>query len=74
MASSIALKVKVRRCFLLHGLMVSGAMYDPLIELLRDRFRMLIPDAEPSASIDSPALEPTIVSQSGCRRLAQRRR
>ncbi len=29
---------------LLHGLMVSGAMYDPLIELLRDRFRMLIPD------------------------------
>jgi 3-oxoadipate enol-lactonase len=29
---------------LLHGLMVSGAMYDPLVPLLRDRFRMLIPD------------------------------
>ncbi len=29
---------------LLHGLMVSGAMYDPLIELLRDQFRMLVPD------------------------------
>jgi 3-oxoadipate enol-lactonase len=29
---------------LLHGLMVSGAMFDPLVELLRDRFRMLIPD------------------------------
>lgn len=29
---------------LLHGLMVSGAMFDPLVALLRDRFRMLIPD------------------------------
>src|SRR5262245_39651498 len=29
---------------LLHGLMVSGTMFDPLVELLRDRFRMLIPD------------------------------
>ncbi len=29
---------------LLHGLMVSGGMYDPLIEMLRNRFRMLIPD------------------------------
>lgn len=29
---------------LLHGLMVSGAMFAPLIDLLRDRFRMLIPD------------------------------
>ena len=29
---------------LLHGLLVSGAMFDPLIELLRDRFRLLIPD------------------------------
>ena len=28
----------------LHGLMATGAMYDPLIELLRDRFRMLVPD------------------------------
>ena len=29
---------------LLHGLMVSGRMFDPFVELLRDRFRMLIPD------------------------------
>jgi 3-oxoadipate enol-lactonase len=29
---------------LLHGVMASGTMFDPLIELLRDRFRMLIPD------------------------------
>jgi pimeloyl-ACP methyl ester carboxylesterase len=29
---------------LLHGLMATGAMFDPLVELLRDRFRMLIPD------------------------------
>ena len=29
---------------LLHGLLVSGAMFDPLVPLLRDRFRMLIPD------------------------------
>src|SRR3954447_6601407 len=29
---------------LLHGAMVNGAMFDPLVELLRDRFRMLIPD------------------------------
>jgi pimeloyl-ACP methyl ester carboxylesterase len=29
---------------LLHGLMVSGAMFDPLVDLLRKRFRMLIPD------------------------------
>jgi hypothetical protein len=29
---------------LLRGLMVSGAMYDPLIELPRDRFRMLVTD------------------------------
>ena len=28
---------------LLHGLMVAGAMFDPLVALLRDRFRMLIP-------------------------------
>jgi len=42
---------------LLHGLMVSGAMYDPLIELLRDRFRMLIPDLRghgKSGSLASP--------------------
>jgi pimeloyl-ACP methyl ester carboxylesterase len=29
---------------LLHGLMASGAMFDPLSELLRDDFRLLIPD------------------------------
>jgi pimeloyl-ACP methyl ester carboxylesterase len=28
----------------LHGLMVTGAMFDPLVELLRGRFRMLVPD------------------------------
>jgi len=29
---------------LLHGLMASGRMFDPLVELLRDGFRLLIPD------------------------------
>ena len=29
---------------LLHGLMVSGAMFDPLVERLQDHFRMIIPD------------------------------
>lgn len=29
---------------LLHGVMASGAMFDPLVELLRGDFRMLIPD------------------------------
>jgi len=29
---------------LLHGLMAAGVMFDPLIELLRDRFCMLVPD------------------------------
>lgn len=29
---------------LLHGLMASGAMFGPLVELLQGRFRMLIPD------------------------------
>jgi 3-oxoadipate enol-lactonase len=29
---------------LLHGLMASGAMFDPLVEVLRDDFRLLIPD------------------------------
>jgi pimeloyl-ACP methyl ester carboxylesterase len=29
---------------LLHGLMANGAMFDPLVELLQGRFRMLIPD------------------------------
>lgn len=42
---------------LIHGLMASGAMYDPLVELLRDRFRMLIPDLRghgKSGSLDGP--------------------
>jgi 3-oxoadipate enol-lactonase len=29
---------------LLHGILVSGDMFDPLVALLSDRFRMLIPD------------------------------
>jgi 3-oxoadipate enol-lactonase len=29
---------------LLHGLMVSGSMFDPLVALLEDQFRMIIPD------------------------------
>jgi 3-oxoadipate enol-lactonase len=29
---------------LLHGLLVTGAMFDPLIPLLQDNFRMIIPD------------------------------
>ncbi|MGD0189785.1 MAG: alpha/beta fold hydrolase [Rhizomicrobium sp.] len=29
---------------LLHGLMVTGAMFDPLVELLHNEYRMLIPD------------------------------
>jgi 3-oxoadipate enol-lactonase len=29
---------------MLHGLFVSGEMFDPLVPLLRDRYRMLIPD------------------------------
>jgi 3-oxoadipate enol-lactonase len=33
-----------RPLVLLHGLMASGAMFDPLVDLLRDDFRMLIPD------------------------------
>jgi 3-oxoadipate enol-lactonase len=33
-----------RPLLLLHGLMASGEMFDPLVERLRDSFRMLIPD------------------------------
>jgi pimeloyl-ACP methyl ester carboxylesterase len=29
---------------LLHGVMAAEAMFDPLVKLLRDRFRMLVPD------------------------------
>ena len=42
---------------LLHGLMVAGVMFDPLVALLRDRFRMLIPDLRghgKSSDIDGP--------------------
>jgi hypothetical protein len=42
---------------LLHGLMATGAMFDPLIKLLRDRFRMLIPDLRghgKSGDLDGP--------------------
>ena len=42
---------------LLHGVMAAGAMFDPLIELLRDRFRMLIPDLRghgKSGDLDGP--------------------
>jgi 3-oxoadipate enol-lactonase len=33
-----------RPLLLLHGLMASGEMFDPLVERLQDSFRMLIPD------------------------------
>ena len=42
---------------LLHGLMVAGAMFDPLVAILRDRFRMLIPDLrghEKGDNLDGP--------------------
>ena len=42
---------------LLHGLLATGAMFDPLVELLRDRFRMLIPDLRghgKSGHLDGP--------------------
>jgi pimeloyl-ACP methyl ester carboxylesterase len=42
---------------LLHGVMATGAMFDPLIELRRDRFRMLIPDLRghgKSGDLDGP--------------------
>ena len=42
---------------LLHGLLASGNMFDPLIELLRDRFRMLVPDLRghgKSGALDGP--------------------
>ena len=42
---------------LLHGLMVAGAMFDPLVAILRDWFRMLIPDLRghgKSDNLDGP--------------------
>jgi pimeloyl-ACP methyl ester carboxylesterase len=42
---------------LLHGLLATGMMFDPLVELLRDRFCMLIPDLRGhgrSGDLDGP--------------------
>jgi pimeloyl-ACP methyl ester carboxylesterase len=42
---------------LLHGLMAAGIMFDPIIELLRDQFRMLVPDLRghgKSGDLDGP--------------------
>lgn len=50
---------------LLHGLMVSGAMFDPLIRLLRGRFRMLVPDLRghgKSGSLAGPYDVPTLAA------------
>jgi len=50
---------------LLHGAMAAGAMFDPLIELLRDRFRMLIPDLRghgKSGNLDGPYDVATLAS------------
>ena len=41
-ASSFASRVMAS--LLLHGVMAAGAMFDPLVNVLSDRFRMLIPD------------------------------
>ncbi len=62
---------------LLHGLLATGTMFDPLIELLRDRFRMLIPDLRghgKSGDLDGvrqPALaQRDKCADAGCRRNA----
>jgi 3-oxoadipate enol-lactonase len=50
---------------LLHGLMASGVMFDPLIALLRDRFRMLIPDLRGhgrSGDLDGPYDVPALTA------------
>ena len=42
---------------LLHGLLVTGEMFDPLVKLLRTRYRMLIPDLRghgKSGDLDGP--------------------
>ena len=42
---------------LLHGLLATGTMFDPLVELLRARFRMLVPDLRghgKSGDLDGP--------------------
>jgi 3-oxoadipate enol-lactonase len=65
---------------LLHGLMVSGAMFDPLVALLRDRFRMVIPDlrghgrsGDLAGPYDVPALAadlPAVLAEAGFERCA----
>ena len=53
---------------LLHGLLASGAMFDPLIELLRGRFRMLVPDLRghgKSGSLDGPYDVPALAADLG---------
>lgn len=50
---------------LLHGVMVSGKMFDPLIDLLRNRFRMLVPDLRGhgnSGHLDGPYDVPALTS------------
>jgi 3-oxoadipate enol-lactonase len=50
---------------LLHGVMAAGAMFDPLIELLRGRFRMLVPDLRghgKSGDLDGPYDVPALAS------------
>jgi pimeloyl-ACP methyl ester carboxylesterase len=50
---------------LLHGVMASGRMFDPLIDLLRNRFRMLVPDLRGhgnSGHMDGPYDVPALTS------------
>jgi len=65
---------------LLHGLMVTGAMFDPLVELLRGEFRMLVPDLRGHGAggdlpgpYDVPGLAadmPAIIAEAGFERVA----
>jgi pimeloyl-ACP methyl ester carboxylesterase len=65
---------------LLHGLMVSGAMFEPLEPLLSDRFRLIIPDlrghgesGELPGPYDVPGLAadiPALIAEAGCERVA----
>jgi pimeloyl-ACP methyl ester carboxylesterase len=50
---------------LLHGLMVSGRMFDPLIELFGDRYRLLVPDLRghgKSGDLPGPYDVPTLAA------------
>jgi pimeloyl-ACP methyl ester carboxylesterase len=54
---------------LLHGLMVRGHMYDPLVEHLRDRYRMLIPDLRghgSSGGVAGPYDVPSLAGDLDC--------